>query len=218
MVDHRYDCSEWRRLRAAILLAASLLLPWGVARGQDYDAVGRRLRAAVAAEEITGPQARFMSGALRLAGEFDARRGMAEDGREDRISKEEYEHVEAELKQLVTDGKIPAAAARARLHGMREVMESQWDSPRGDKRKHEQGINWDAVQRRIEGAVQNGEMSREDADAAYRGIKKRLAGQVKRDLNWKSIKKRIEGAVERGDLTREEADAKYEALKKESRE
>ncbi len=35
--------------------------------------------------------------------------------------------------------------------------------------------DWDAVKRRIEGAVKSGEMTREEADAVYRSIRERMA-------------------------------------------
>ena len=55
--------SHWRQ--ACILLFAVLCLPYGAAIGQDYDAVGRRLRAAVQAGELSGEQARIMMETLK---------------------------------------------------------------------------------------------------------------------------------------------------------
>ena len=54
-------------------------------------------------------------------------------------------------------------------------------------------VNWDGLKRRIEHAVEAGDLT----DEALKGIKKR-----------------IEGAVEAGEMTREEADALYEKLEK----
>ena len=54
-----------RRLQACVLLCAVVVLPFGLAYGQDYEAVGKRLKEAVEAGELTGTQARTMLAALK---------------------------------------------------------------------------------------------------------------------------------------------------------
>lgn len=64
-------------------------------------------------------------------------------------------------------------------------------------------------------------MTREEADEAYKGIRKRMAGargeRTERgggkSLKWIGIRRRIEGAVKSGSMTREEADAKYKEIR-----
>ena len=58
---HRVN-SRWSQ--ACVLLCAMVVLPLGVVYAQDYEAVGKRLRAAVEAGELTGGQARAMLGVL----------------------------------------------------------------------------------------------------------------------------------------------------------
>ncbi len=137
----------------------------------------RRLKAAVAKGEMSGPEARM-------------------------------KWAEAEVKQAVVDGKISGQDARVRLREMREAI--------AKRRGHTQDdLDWDNVQRRIEGAVERGDMTREEADAKYREIKQRMAREEREsdDFNWDKVKRRIEGAVERGDMTRQEADKKYREIK-----
>lgn len=43
------------------------------------------------------------------------------------------------------------------------------------EREATEGVDWDAIKRRIEGAVERGDLTREEADAKYAAIKKRLA-------------------------------------------
>ena len=58
-----------RWLSGSVLALAMGLLPFGIAYGQDYDAVERRLGAAVADGEITLSQAQTMMRALRATSE-----------------------------------------------------------------------------------------------------------------------------------------------------
>ena len=75
--------------------------------------------------------------------------------------------------------------------------------------------DWEDIKQRIEGAVERGDITREEADAKKMEIKKH--GKARRgegrEVDRDGIKERIEGAVERGDITREEADAKYKEIK-----
>jgi len=305
--------SNSRWLQAGVLLCALVVLPLGIASAQDYEAVGKRLRAAVAAGELTGEQARAMLGALRKAsapgkvqgsdrakaylmkvkkelGEAveagrisredaakryeaaekgirermaagDRRRGarritveeykraeakmrkMIDEGKakpedverrliamrkmitepdergERRISREDYARAEAELKKAVAAGRISEEDARARLGAMRRMMAE----PGGDRRAEYEGF-----ERRIKAAVRAGKMTREEAGEKLDGYRRRMAmaGQSergesrirredagKRDVDWEGIRKRIEGAVKNGDMTREEADAKYKEMR-----
>ncbi len=88
----------------------------------------------------------------------------------------------AKLKQAVANGEMSAEDAERGLQGYRREM-----SGRGNDR-----VDWDAVQKRIEGAVERGEITREEARAKYTAIKKRLTS---RDGGDDQIKKRIIGAL-----------------------
>lgn len=75
----------------------------------------------------------------------------------------------------------------------------------------------DSVKKRIEGAVERGDLTRDQANQKYAELKKKMAyrkdgGDKKPDMD--GIKKRIEGAVKSGDLTRDQANKKYAEMKK----
>ena len=94
--------------------------PVGLTFGQDYEAVNKRLIAAVEAEEITGEEAQMMMSALKKArgpGDRDA----GEQTKDQRcITKEEYSKTEVKLRKAVENGRISGEDARARLAAMRK--------------------------------------------------------------------------------------------------
>ena len=148
-----------RWLLAGILFIALAILPLGLAYAHDTEAVGRRLSAAVKAGEISREQARMMMDALKRA----------EERGERRITREEYAAAAAELREAVEAGEISGQDARTRLGQMRRMMArtyAEQHEERGD-------VDWEAIKERIEGAVKRGEMTREEADARYRGIKEK---------------------------------------------
>jgi len=301
-----------RRLQmCVVLLCALVVLPLGIASAQDYEAVGRRLRAAVAAGELTGEQARTMMEALRKAGAAGENQGadrakaylmkvkkdLAEDveagriSREDaakryeaaekgirermaagrrqregqrrRITREDYARAEARLRQGVAEGKISAEDARARLQGMRKMVAGQAErderritveqykraeekmrkmvdegkakpedverrliqmrkmmgdqSKRGGERGDRERPDWEAIKRRIEGAVKSGKMTREQADAKYREIRERMAREDRggdKRVEYEGIERRIKEAVKAGTMTPEQAREKLQAYRK----
>jgi polyhydroxyalkanoate synthesis regulator phasin len=238
------------------------MLPLGMAYAQDYEAVGKRLKAAVDAGELTAEQARTMLGALRNAdgdgqdqaadkaraylmnvrkklgaaveageiskedavkkfeaAEREIREKMAAGrGERDskRISKKDLDRAGRAIREAVAAGKLSAEEGRAKMQAMRKMLEPQ-GRPRSDARP-----DWENIKKRIEGAVERGDMTREQADAKYREIKERMAGERRRGdarssdgvEEWiKSIGERIKGAVEAGKLSEEEAWAKWQAIK-----
>jgi hypothetical protein len=213
--------SRWRQ--ACVLLCAMVVLPVGVTYAQDYEAVIKRLRAAVEAGELTREQAGVMLAALKNAGGDKKDQGedrakaylakvekelgalveageisrkdaakryesakkafkerMAAGRGEDRsrgISREDYERAEADLMKLVADGKISEEAARARLEAMRKMMSQQREGATQERPTRERPTretDMEAIKKRIEGAVESGIMTREEADAVYKGIRERM--------------------------------------------
>jgi hypothetical protein len=67
IVAKRPNRKDARWPKGIILTCAVLIPPLGLASPQDYEAVGRRLRAAVQAGELTREQARIMLDVLRRA-------------------------------------------------------------------------------------------------------------------------------------------------------
>jgi len=117
------------------------------------------------------------------------------------------------LGALVEAGKISEEDAKQKLAAAARAIRERMGQQREDAAKK---IDWDGIKRRIEGAVERGDITRKEADAKYKAIKEQM-GQKRegagRDIDWEAIKKRIEGAVKSGAITREEADAKYKAIK-----
>lgn len=209
IVSNNSNRSNSRWLQVCVLLGTVLVLPFGVAIAQDYDAVGRRLRAAVQAGELTGEQARAMLGTLRKAG----------DAGQDQSSNRARAHlmkIREELGAAVKNGEISEEdAANKYKTAEKRIRERIAAGQRLDDSKHTSRGDYQGIRKRIEGAVERGDMTREEADAKYREIKKRMGQKNNRNVvDWDAIKQRIEGAVERGDMTREEADAKYREIKK----
>jgi len=164
-----------------------------------FERAVQRIKAAVEAGEITREQA-----GERLEG-LRQRMGIAERRGTERITREEYARVEAELKNAIAEGRVSEKDAQTRLEQMRRIMVRQ---SRCDK------VDWDAIEQRIEAAVEAGEITREQADARYRSIKEEIARREKREeVDWDAIRQRIEAAVEAGEITREEADAKYREIR-----
>ncbi|MEO1835316.1 MAG: hypothetical protein ABGZ49_07450, partial [Akkermansiaceae bacterium] len=74
---------------------------------------------------------------------------------------------------------------------------------------------WESIKERIEGAVKDGKISREQADANYRELKKRTS-EVKRRgvVDLDAFGRQLRAMVEAGKLSKEDARAKMESLRK----
>ena len=259
IISETQERSGSRWLRACALLCATVVLPFGIACAQDYDAVGKRLRKAVEAKELTREQARTMLATLRksagakeaqdwdwpkaklmrMSKELDAAVEVGEISREDAdkryeaaakaiqhklasahgdrgtkgISREDYAAAEIKLRQLVTEGEVSEEDAKIRLRTMRRMV-----ADHTDRRGHHS--RWEGIKRRIEGAVERGDLTREQADARYRAIKARMASartggkqRITREEMGK-VKKRIWAGVEEGKLTEAQAKERWEGYLK----
>jgi len=112
------------------------------------------------------------------------------------------------LGAAVEAGKISREdAARKFEAAEREVRERMSRGEQGGD------VDWDAIKRRIEGAVKRGDMTREQADAKYREIKMRTSGG-KKDIDREAIGRKLKEAVKAGKLTEEEAWEKWKAIQK----
>lgn len=155
-----------RGWKTFLLFAGFLLFPIGSAPAQepDYQAVHRRLRAAIEAGEITPPQARVMLQALRdsqaeAAHDRGARRG---------------ERAERERAERDRPAKAERSAERSRLEREMKPIQVSPDDPRLAKYREFQG--------KLRRAVAAGEMNEEQA-------KKRLMA-ARRDLFAKELEQR----------------------------
>jgi len=151
--------SNSRWLRACVLLCAVIVLPFGMAFAQDYDAVGKRLRAAVRAGELTGEQARAMLGTLRKAD------GTKKDT--------DYKAIGKKIRAAVVAGEITAEEGRAKM----EAIKKKDAEKRGDGDRTRAYLM--KVRKELGEAIKAGKISEEDAKkryaAAEKAIKKRTA-------------------------------------------
>ena len=336
VTSNRASC--FRCQACGLWCAIMLLLPMGVTHAQNYEAVGKRLKAAVEAGELTGAQARAMLGALKNADSdkqerradeakdyllkvrkdlsaavengriskedankrFEAaekavkeklaaantqqesktvtpeelqqagikiRKAIAdgtlsvEEGRnkmetmlkmverrsealEKKVNRENLEHVGARIRRAVADGTLSAEEGREKMQAMRKMVGEKSDEDKGlrtrmaagskddakkDATRTPKGRDVDAIRKRIEGAVESGRITREQADKTYIELRKRLAAESKDDAKKDAVRtprrgaadglnKRIEGAVKSGKISREEADAKYKEIRKQMAE
>jgi polyhydroxyalkanoate synthesis regulator phasin len=192
MIENRVGRFEPRWLRMGILLVACVVLPLGVTYAQDYEAVGKRLREAVAAGELTGEQARLMLGALRRAEERPDAHG---EKAEKRITREDLAAAKKKMRAMVERGEVSEEDVRRRLGEMRRMIGQQ----RREK-EVEPAVDWESIKKRVERAVDRGDMTRREADAKYREIKEGI-----------KARKRLEDRR----ITREEyaeAEAKMKAM------
>jgi hypothetical protein len=104
---------------------------------------------------------------------IEMRKMMAEQGERGskRISREDFAKVAGEIRKAIAEGKITEEQGRAKLAAMRKMIAEK--SEGAAKRD----VDWEGIKRRIEGAVESGDMTREQADAKYREIRERMAGR-----------------------------------------
>lgn len=205
-------------LRAVVLIVGAIVLPFGVAVAQDYDALGKRLREAVAAGELSADQAATMMKTLK---------GQRNEKNEVGV----YTRFEAWATEF--GERIKAAAARKDLSEseawqrwfyfkerefgpkLREAVAAGDLSEKAADRLLE-GIKRAETSARIRLAVAKGEMTEEEGKAKWAEMMEKKQSPLAdvKEFDWKAAKERFESAVERGEITREEADAKYLAIRK----
>lgn len=122
IISRKIEAKTPRWLAVGVMALALGLIPLGVAYGQDFDAVGKRLRAAVAEGEITASQAEAMMRALRATAAreraSDRIREIEGAARAERISREEAARMLDEVRRAMEE------AEPDRRHGgdPREVL------------------------------------------------------------------------------------------------
>lgn len=196
----------------------------------DWDAVQKRIEGAVERGDITREEAsaKYTEIKKRLAardgGDDQIKKRIIGTLMENGVARENIERVMGTLRPII--GEIQREGNAFELDP--QVHEQLTDI--GLTAKHvdfvvglarrlaardrgKESSNWDGFRRRIEYAVEHGEMTREEADAKYEAFKARLSDRGSDRVDWDGIKKRIEGAVDRGEMSRDEADAAYRRIK-----
>jgi len=202
-------------------LCAIVVLPLGVAYAQDFEAVGKRLRAAVEAGELTGEQASVMMGALKKA-------GGAKECQEPDAVKAYLEKVKKELGALIESGHISEEDAKKRFADAEKAVKQRLAAGRGEMRaKKSRGLGnareyLMQLRRELGAAVEAGKISEDDArkkfGAAEKAIKKKMAAErgsksvTPEDLRRAGIE--IRKAVAEGKISAEDGRAKMAAMRK----
>ncbi len=200
-----------RWIIASALLVTTGLLPFGVAYAQDYDAIGRRLREAVAAGELSGEQARMMMSALKK--ELPAKE---KANKSKQISRADYPAIEAKIKNAIQKGELTEEEGIKKLHAVREQIAANTNH----QRQREVRSQYAEAESKLQKMVESGRISEADMKARLGGMRKAIADKnehaqkAEHDVDWDRIKERIEGAVKSGKMTREEADKTYVGIRK----
>ena len=198
-----------RWLLSAVLVLGAGVLPLSVAYAQDFNAVERRLGAAVEAGEITLDQARAMMDALRRVADdgVDSRRDL--EGRKLR-----YSMLERRVKAAVERGELSEEEAERKLIEAREEM---FGNRRGEERDEAAlRMHYHGLEQRVKAAVERGELSEEGAERKLIEAREELFGNRRgeeRDeaalrMHYHGLEQRVKAAVERGELSEEGAERK----------
>lgn len=192
--------SRW--LQACVLLCAVVVLPLGMVYAQDYEAVGKRLRAAVEAGEITSEQARIMLGAIKKAD--DTKKEVAT--RDDKLVA-----TWEKLQGMVKAGELTEEQANAKMAAIKKgAAKSDIDS--------QLKATWEKLQ----AGVKAGQLTEEQAKTTMEAIKekavksKQQAERMRAHL--KKVKQELDALVEAEKMGQEDAIKKYEDALKQARE
>jgi len=212
IVSANTNRSNSRRWQFGVLLAALVILPLGLASAQDYEAVGKRLREAVAAGELTGEQARTMMGALRRAGAGKEKGADRAKAYLMRVRKELGEAVEAgEISEEDAVKRYKAAerrirermAARDRRRGARRITVEEYKRAEAEMRK----------------MIEDGKAKPEDVERRLIEMRKMIGEPDKRDerhLNredYGRIETELKKAVAEGRISSEDMRARLEGMR-----
>ncbi len=196
----------------------------------DWDSVEKRIEGAVARGELTREEARakYTEIKKRLAsrdgGDDQIKKRIIGALMENGIARENIERVMGTLRPIIGEiqGEGDAFELDPQVHEQLTdigLTAEQVEFVVGLARRlaardgGKERSNRDGFRRRIEYAVEHGQMTREEADAKYEALKATMSERGSDRIDWDRIKKRIEGAVERGEMSRDEADAAYRGMK-----
>ncbi|MFP6899035.1 MAG: M56 family metallopeptidase [Roseibacillus sp.] len=181
----------------------------------DWERIRKRIEGAVEDGKISRQEAdaKYREIKKRASGAEEREGGNREadlEARYDKLIKDNPSLKEVPKERLME--RLRASAGKGARDGDKERGRE-----RSRERKGERGreVDWESIKERIEGAVKEGKISREQADANYRELKKR-ASEVKRreEVDLNALGKRLHDLVEAGKLSKEDARAKLEALRK----
>jgi len=202
--------SRW--LRACVLLCAAVVLPLGLAYAQDYEAVEKRLRAAVEAGELTSEQVSAMLKTLKEVGE--AKKEVAKSNQETERAYAEHvaefkqkterimahmKKVKEELDTLCAAGKISREDVKQRYRAaLEEAMESR--------------STWSLMKlrERLDADVEAGKISEETAKKIHENAERGVNEGREMMAHLKKVREELEALFEAGKISREDVTKRYE--------
>src|SRR4029078_3455559 len=192
--------SRWQQSWA--LLCGMIVLPVGIAYAQDYKAVGKRLKAAVASDEITEEQARTMMGALKRT-ETD------HDSQTWNISED---HLVAKKLRAIADSEKTDDDTQAKLQAFRRKTAGKDDFVPA------QEPDLDRLKKKIKSGSERDDIILDEAAPKPRKVKPQIDdadGKKKdksSDFDADLIKRKLKAGMERGDLSPKEAESQMRIL------
>jgi polyhydroxyalkanoate synthesis regulator phasin len=199
--------SRW--LQACVLLCAVVVLPLGLAYGQDHKAVAKRLKAAVQAGELTGEEAKAMLNALRKT--RDAKKEVAKSDADTQLkatwemfqdlvqaghlTKEQARTRMAAIKKTAARNVQGVKKVRARLKKAREELESLLEAGKISREEYVKKYK-DALKKILEKREAEQEETRANESRDYLAkLKKKIDAEVRADkISEEAAKKMYEGA------------------------
>ena len=218
-----------------------LVVPIGFTFAQDYDAIIKRLKQAVAAKEISPEQAKQMVAALKIPSskKLQVAKPATKKGVVSSV-KLDWEAINNKIEGAVKAGKLTRQQADAKYLELKKKTNPKKAAPKKaapkkapqkpaiKKDTSKAKLDWDAIEKRIEGAVKAGQITREQADTRYLDLKNQYRPKpntsskhgVSKDnkpdprIAFEQAAKEIRAAVEDGKITAEQGRARLTAYRK----
>ena len=162
MIGEKSEAGTWKKSREG-----------EAKKDVDWEGIKKRIEGAVKSGDMTREEADVQYEAVK--------KRMAGDSK--RIGRDDYSEAAREIREAVAEGKLTKEAGREKLAAIRKMIGEKseagtWKKSREGEAKKD--VDWEGIKKRIEGAVKSGDMTREEAEAKYEAIKKRMAGSDKR--------------------------------------
>lgn len=225
----------------SLFLLALLVVPIGFTFAQDYDAIIKRLKQAVAAKEISPEQAKQMVAALKIPSskKLQVAKPATKKGGVSSV-KLDWEAINNKIEGAVKAGKLTRQQADAKYLALKKKTNPKKAAPKKaapkkapqkpaiKKDTSKAKLDWDAIKKRIEGAVKAGQITREQADTRYLDLKNQYRPKpntsskhgVSKDnkpdprIAFEQAAKEMRAAVEDGKITAEQGRARLTAYRK----
>ncbi len=208
-------------VRMTIVAIATCVFPLGVVYAQDLEAVERRLGGAVEAGELSLQQANLMMEALKRSA------GIDHSDREMEAKKRRYMEFMREIEAAVKDGKMSKEDAEKKLIAVRKEVfrnpgeQKARDNESVDREMEAKKRRYMEFARKIEVAVKEGELSKEDAKKKLIAVRREMFEETPRRDNrglsvedYRRAEAQIREAVEKGEVSKEDAEMRLIEMRK----